>query len=228
MISTIMIIDVETTSLDPATGQLLEVATALWSVEHRSLVKARSWILRAASNEAEAVNGIPAALVQGYPHGLDMLATESLVQSWAKEADAIVAHGDFDRKWFGGEQIQSCVWIDSCDDIEWPRASTSRSLVALALAHGVGVSHAHRALSDVMTLVQLFERAAEMTDVEAMLVKAARPRKTYRAHVSYETNALAKERGFRWNPDRKMWVRRLAVEDATSKEWPFKLEEVAA
>lgn len=224
---TILILDTETSSLDPTTGHLLEVATALWSVEHRSLVKARSWILRAASNEAEAVNGIPTALVSSHPHATDMKLTESWVLGWAKEADAIVAHGEFDRKWFG-EQIQSLMWIDSCDDIEWPRPSTSRSLVALALAHGVGVSYAHRALVDVMTLVQLFERAAEMTDVAAMLAKAARPRKTYRAHVSYETNALAKERGFRWNPDRKMWVRRLAVEDATSKEWPFKLEEVAA
>jgi len=224
---TILILDTETSSLDPSTGQLLEVATALWSVEHRSLVKARSWILRATSNEAEAVNGIPTALVSNHPHATDMKMTESWVLGWAKEADAIVAHGDFDRKWFG-EQIQSCVWIDSCDDIEWPRASTSRSLVSLALAHGVGVSHAHRALSDVMTLVQLFERAAEMTDVAAMLAKAARPKKSYRAIVSYDTNALAKQAGFRWDPDRKIWHRRIAVEDVATKEWPFKLEEVAA
>jgi DNA polymerase-3 subunit epsilon len=226
-VKTILILDTETSSLDPKTGHLLEVATALWSVEHRSLIKARSWILRAESNEAESVNGIPTALLMEQPLATTMKITELWVLAWAGEADAIVAHGDFDRKWFGNE-IQSRTWIDSCDDIEWPRASTSRSLVALALAHGVGVSHAHRALSDVMTLVQLFERAAEMTDVSAMLTKAARTKRSYRAVVNYDTNALAKERGFRWDPERKIWHRRIAIEDATTKEWPFKLEEVGA
>lgn len=224
---TILILDTETSSLDPKTGHLLEVATALWSVEHRSLVKARSWILRAASNEAEAVNGIPTKLVAEHKHAADGIATEAWVFGWAEESDAIVAHGDFDRKWFGSE-IQSRAWIDSCDDIEWPRASTSRSLVALALAHGVGVSHAHRALSDVMTLVQLFERAAEMTDVDAMLTRAARPKRTYRAVVPRERKDEAKSRGFRWDPDRGIWHRRIAVEDVAAKDWPFKLEEVAA
>lgn len=225
---TILILDTETSDLDPKKGQLLEVATALWSVEHRSLVKARSWILRSETNErAERLNGIPRALVATHPHATDPPLTNTWVWNWATESDAIVAHNaDFDRQWFS-EPIQEKGWICSCDDIEWPRHSESRSLAAVALAHGVGVVHAHRALSDVMTLVHLFERAAELADVSAMLAKAARPKKTYRAHVSYETNQLAKERGFRWNPDRKMWLRRVAIEDAANNEWPFKLEEVA-
>jgi DNA polymerase-3 subunit epsilon len=112
------------------------------------------------------------------------------------------------------------------DDVTWPRASTSQSLIAIALAHGVGVSHAHRALTDCDILARLLERVAETHDVEAMLVKAMRPKKKYRAMVSFDTNQLAKERGFRWSPEEKIWWRKFVPEDVPGLQLPFELQEV--
>jgi len=223
----ILIIDTETSGLDRATGHLLEVATALWSVEHRSVVKVRSWILRAETNAAEAVNGIPVALVREHPHASNVHMTNQWVRAWATEADCIVAHNAaFDSQWFE-DDVQALPWVCSCDDLEWPRASTSRSLTALALAHGVGVVSAHRALDDVLTLTRLFERAGEMSaDVSAMLTRGMRPKGRYAVSAtdfSEARNALAKAAGFRW--EKPHWVRRMAREDVAGL--PFDVKELA-
>lgn len=233
MIRNLLILDTETSSLDPTTGRLLEVATALWSVEHRSLVKVRSWIVRSETNEAESVNGIPVALLRDHPHASNVNMTNKWVQAWATEADCIVAHSsDFDRQWFG-DAVQALPWACSCNDIEWPRPSTSRGLTALALAHGVGVVAAHRALDDVMTLVRLFERAAELGgNLEVMLTRALRPKALFEVAdrgYSPERNALAKANGFRFDDKdagNKRWIRSMAVEDA--EKLPFAVQRVAA
>lgn len=220
---TILILDTETTSLDPATGRLIEVAAAVYSVEHRSLVRARSWLIEGATNEAEAVNGIAPALLS---HGIEEAAVMRQIHAIAtKECEVIVAHNaSFDRQWFE-PSIQNLAWACSCDDMEWPRKSTSRSLAALALAHGVGVVSAHRALDDVMTLVRMFERAAELgADVPAMIARALRPKAKYQALVSYDDREKAKAAGFRWDGATKTWTRTLAREDVAAL--PFQVREV--
>ena len=57
----LLLLDTETSSIDPDTGHPLEVATAIYSVEHRSLTRVRSWLVQAPGNDAEPINGIPPA-----------------------------------------------------------------------------------------------------------------------------------------------------------------------
>lgn len=66
----------------------------------------------------------------------------------------------------------------------------------LALAYGVPVWAAHRALTDCIYIAQVFEREAQL---EALLQQALLPRKLYRARLAYDQRHLAKEAGFRWN-----------------------------
>lgn len=219
---TLLVVDTETSSLDPKTGHLLEVAAAVWSVEHRALVRARSWLVQAPANPAVAVNGIPESLL---PRGAE--AGDVMRQVYAvaiKECDAIIAHNaDFDRAWFTPE-IQRLTWICSCDDIDWPRGASSRSLTALALAHGVGVADAHRALPDVLTMCRLLERAGELADLDLMLMRTQRPKARFVANLPREKNDLLKEHRFRWDPHRREWWRRMFVED--SAELPFSVMKV--
>lgn len=98
-------------------------------------------------------------------------------------------------------------------------------LVHLALAHGVPVFTAHRALADVDTLVRTFQAAAKMTDVSAMLARAMRPKVHVQALVSFDDREKAKSSGFAWGPTTKMWTRRMASEDVASL--PFKTKEIA-
>lgn len=219
----LLILDTETSSLDPTTGHLLEVAVAVWSIEHRSLIRARSWLVRAPSNEAVDINGIPEALLS---LGANRDEVMSEVYEASKVCDVVVAHNaPFDWKWFTPE-IQSLAWADSCNDMEWPRPSSSRGLTALALAHGLGVASAHRALDDVMTLVRLFERAAELgANIEAMVQRALRPKALFQAMVSFEDRELAKAARFRWNEDgTKRWLRSMPPDDTT--DLGFKVQQV--
>lgn len=225
------IIDVETTGTDPSKDRVVELGVITWSIEHRCTVRSWSTLVFGADNAAEAVNGIPAALIAREDiHGVSMPeVTWRNLQTVLGQVDVALAHNaGFDRSFLPESLRDLKPWICTQDDVEWPRPSTSQALIAIALAHGVGVTHAHRALTDCDLIARLLERASELTDIDALFAKAMRPKRTYRAKVGFENNHLAKERGFRWMSDRKMWVRRIAEEDVATKEWPFALEEVAA
>ena len=94
----------------------------------------------------------------------------------------------------------------------------------LALAYGVPVWAAHRALTDCIYLVQVFERCG---DLEALLAAALQPRLLYRAKLPYAERHKAKEAGFRWNhPVAGAWSRRLSQQEVSAL--PFAVQPVEA
>ena len=218
---TVAIVDTETSGLDPKTGELLEVAVALWSFD-LGLIHAGSIPVRAESNAAEAVNGIPLALVRDFGRSRDGL--EVWLAGMTAGADAIVAHhSDFDRQWL--PELHGRPWICTCNDVTWPEPVQSRSLTAIALAHGVGVVDAHRALTDVLTIVRLFGAVqARGHSVRDLLAAGLRPKATFKAIVSYDDREKAKQAGFRWEGATKSWLRKMAVEDAS--KLPFKVQQM--
>lgn len=210
--SRVLIIDTETSSLDPKTGHLLEVAVAQYSLAH-GLVRAHSWVIKAPSNEAFVVNGIPVELVRD-DYAVDPRSLDKVLHSLVEFSDAIVAHNAaFDSQWLPD---LGKPWVCTCDDIEFPKPSMSKSLTSIALAHGVGVVHAHRALSDVMTLVALFDRVRENHDLASILSRGLRPKKLVAAVLPYDRKDEAKALGFRWQAETKQWTKRVAVEDIPS------------
>lgn len=222
---TLLFLDVESTGLDETTDHVIEVGWALWSVELRTMTSCGSMLVNngITENRAEGINGIPAPVLSS---GESWIEAQRRVVALQSGADATVAHNAaFDRKWFHND-IQSHRWICSKSDIEWPLAIRGKaSLVDIALAHGVGITHAHRAISDVLTLVRLFERVAERWDIQKLLSDAVRPKKLYRALVSYDAREMAKQAGFEWDSTKKQWIKALAQEDAQTL--PFSVQEVA-
>jgi ActR/RegA family two-component response regulator len=113
----------------------------------------------------------------------------------------------------------------SMDDIEWPPERHLRSAPSvrdLALAYGVPVWAAHRALTDCTYLVQVLERCS---DLEALLAAALEPRLLYRANLPYAERHRAKQAGFRWNEAvRGAWSRRLSERQAQAL--PFLVQRV--
>lgn len=215
----LLLLDVETSGLDPFVDHLIEVGLVVWSVEHRAILACASWILRAPENPAANINGIPPALLA---HGREPNAVRSTVQRWAEGADAIAAHnGDFDRQWL---PELGKPWLDTAFDIDWPRAGTNRTLTGLALAHGLAVMDAHRALPDCMLLARLLERVAEQHDIDVLLARAMRPKSRVVAispRFDAALNLLFKEAGFRWKPETKEWWRMMPPED--TKDLPFRV-----
>jgi DNA polymerase-3 subunit epsilon len=188
------------------------------------MIRSYSALVAAPANEAEHVNGIPAEVLRSddvRPRQDVIRVVKHMVQGCA----AIMSHGaDFDRKWLPELKLP---WICSMDDIEWPCRSSNRALSTIAIAHGVGVVSAHRALDDVMTLVRLLERV-ELYGVrlEELLARAMRPKTTIRSCQPFEQNDLARAAGFRFDSERKMWIKRIAAEDLATAEFPFRIQEL--
>lgn len=224
----LLILDTETTGLDPSRGTCIEVGAILFAVGPRAVLGQVSFLLPCASNPCESINGIAAAVSRlNQPWEPLRDAFEVLVEA----ADAVVAHNaSFDRQWFGHGFLGAIEkpWICSMDDIRWPADLHLRpqpSLRDLALAHGIPVWAAHRALTDCTYLAQVLERRS---DLEALLQVALEPRRLYKAKVSYDERHRAREAGFRWNePVKNAWTRRLSEREVAALAFdvvPIELE----
>jgi DNA polymerase-3 subunit epsilon len=221
VLTNVLLLDTETTGLDD-TAVCIEVAALLYSVPHAATIKAYSSLIFATENPAFDVNRIPPALLAHAPPA-DMVwpAVGDLVD----EAGAIVAHGaEFDRRFVPPSVMGGTPWICSMEDLLWPRAQKpGESLVKLALAHDLGVSHAHRAMVDCDLLARLLTRAAEMgADLEQLLARGLRPKGRFQALVSFHDKDLAKDAGFRWEPEARRWVRTMAIEDTGALPFPVR------
>jgi len=224
----LLIIDTETTGLDPSHGQCIEVGAVLFHVATRSVLSQVSFLLPASRNPAQHVNGIAAEVTQlPQPWQAGLNCFEAMLD----QADVVLAHNvAFDRQWFGIGPLPAIEkpWICSMADMPWPADRHLRptpSVRDLALAYGVPVWAAHRALTDCIYLVQVFERCV---DLEDLLAAAQEPRQLFRAKLSYAERHRAKEAGFRWNdPVPGAWSRRLSDREALALPFPVQPVEAA-
>lgn len=211
MIKRILIVDSETTGTDDA-SDLIEIGLVLYSVENRCSLQELSMLIPSTStNAAEKINRIPGAALD------EMAAQKDLCQSgmvlareMAEAADAYAAHfAEFDQKFM--RFLPDKPWICTMSDCEWQRASRQgMSLVNLALEYGIGISSAHRALTDCRLIAAIFDRSEDLLQI---LTRAMRPKARFKAIVSYDDRRLAQERGFRWDAAQKVWWRSMAIED---------------
>ncbi len=221
----ILIIDTETTGLDNENDDCLEVGSILFNVKSRAVLAQQSFLLPVEINNAEKINNIPAEITRlPQPLSEAIKYFESLVSF----SDVIVAHNaEFDMKWFGLNKLPQIKkqWICSMDDIPWPperQLKARPSVRDLALAYGVPVWSAHRALTDCIYLSEVFKRCSEL---EQLLIRALEPKVLLLAEVSYEERYLAKNAGFRWNDAIKgAWSRKMSRRDM--KKLEFSVREV--
>ncbi len=217
----ILILDTETTGLDNEKDDCLEVGSILFNVKNRSVLAQQSFLLPVEINNAEKINNIPAEITR-----LPQPLSEAIkyFESLVRVSDVIVAHNaEFDMKWFGLNKLPQIEkqWICSMDDITWPvdrQLKTRPSVRDLALAYGVPVWNAHRALTDCIYLAEVFKRCSEL---EKMLIRAQEPKVLLRAEISYEKRHLARNAGFRWNDAIKgAWSRKMSRRDLEKLEFP--------
>ena len=217
----LLILDTETTGLDPAHDVCIEVGAVLFDVPHRAVLSQISFLLPCDHNAAMAVNGIdPCVSRLPQPWAMALQCFEAMLAS----CEVVLAHhAAFDRQWFGRGHLPAITkpWLCSMEDLRWPADRHLRpnpSVRDLALAYGVPVWAAHRALTDCIYLAQVFERCPELED---LLRAGLEPRRLYRARLSYEERHKAREAGFRWNePISGAWSRRLSEREAALLTFP--------
>lgn len=221
-----LVLDTETSGISPDTSDVVEVAVCLLDTVTAQPISTYADIIYGTENAAEHINRISTNLLS---HGLPAERVWSNIASMIERADCILAHNaPFDRR-FVEKNLDSISipWIDTQRQVDWPENSDNQKLTTVAIAHGVAVLSAHRALTDVDILVRLLQRIHERgTDLTKLLMNAMKPKPLYAALVSYDDREKAKSAGFSWHAGYKRWERRMTAEDA--KKLPFKTKVVEA
>jgi len=216
----LLILDTETTGLNPTAGALCEVGAVLFSVPHRAVLQQLSFLLPITTNDAVSVNDIVPQLTQ---EPQPQQQAQDLFLAMLTAADAVVCHNAaFDRSWIepwlqrlGVEPPSQ--WICTCEGISWEGLRPNPSLMTLALAHGIPVWAAHRALTDCTYLAQVLERDPLL---EQHLVEGLLPRQLVAADLPYARRDEAKAAGFRWVAAAKQWQRRCSDKQIAALPFP--------
>lgn len=223
----VLLVDTETTGLDPAKDRVIEVAAMLFETQCASAIESFACLIKHDSNAAESINRIPVSLLQ--EHGLSPEDVWRRFVQLAEDAECLIAHrSDFDRAFvvraIGDVQALEpgyCdgwspdqPWVCSKTSLRWPGGRKGDHLAHLALSLGLGVASAHRAATDVDTIARCLARAAELgMDLEAEIRRGMRPTVRVVALVSYEQRDIAKQAGFLWDDKRREWYRAMLEED---------------
>lgn len=213
----VLIIDLETTGLNPSTDVVIEVGAILYSISFLDVLAQFSSILPAGSNPAYAVNGISPDLLeanrvnQGRWHRL----VESTLGELCHHTDVVVAYNaDFEKRWIDQPPLSVLSKYPLADAMAmpWQKArKTGCSLVQLALDYHLPILSAHRALADCDLVARLFSAVGDSEEIMNMLRVALEEPVIAVADVSYSDKDLAKKAGFRWNQSEapNMWSRKI-------------------
>jgi DNA polymerase-3 subunit epsilon len=219
-----LILDTETNGLDPSVHHAIEVACILYDLERATPIASYASLIRSETNEAEAVNRISVDVLQGAPEASEAW---SAVHHYVLMADVILAHrAEFDRSFTPKHIAELKTWVCTKTHVEWPLGKPGDHLVQLALAHGVPVLSAHRALTDCDILARLLTKVGEDglrgtgPTLQTMLARAMRPRVKMISLAPFEEKDIVKAHGFLWDSAVRVWHREMPPEDVAALPFP--------
>jgi DNA polymerase-3 subunit epsilon len=189
-VNNLLIIDTETTGLDPAQGaECIEIGAILYNVPSRAILAQVSTLLRVKENGQQNVHGIELFETSEFTSDISDGAI-NLISSMVGESDYAVAHyADFDKQFFSVGDLQ---WLCTYEDFNFTPYKNS-NLVNLALSHGIAVKSAHRALNDCGLIAEIFSKRDDLEAlIEAAIVRARSPKVLVEALVGYGDRDKAK------------------------------------
>lgn len=222
-------LDLETTGIDVATNQIIEVGAAIWDTEQKKLVKTYSELVRVEAPltpEVQEVTGISDADLKNW--GRDLKSVLEDMCAMAKRCDYIAAHNGraFDKivldrhlDQVGLEIGHDGKWIDTMTDLPYSNQCKTRKLSYIAAEHGFLNPFSHRALFDVLTMIKVisFYELPEILELQkSPLVRVV-------ADVSYEHRDKARDSGFRWDRNEKQWFIEVKQKQLEAMSFPFRV-----
>jgi len=210
-----LIVDLETTGLDPEAGRIIEIGLIEFAVEGDELpVVTRSYGALQDPGiplppEVTRITGIAPGHVVG--QAIDW----NIVASFFSRASIVIAHNaEFDRAFLTAhwQRTNSAPanmphWACSMRHIDWKKHNfNTQALNYLAADHGFVNPFAHRALFDCATTFRLIspylkELIARSYERE-VVVKAV--------NSPFESKDVLRARGYRWDPNERCWGKVIA------------------
>jgi len=166
MIENILILDTETTGLDPKKCQVIEIGAILYNVKHKAVLQTLSFFMPCETNPVEHINHIKAEWTRCNPNTHSALC---FLRDMNKNANILVAHNaSFDKKFIATipnmEEILEKKWICTKENFTWPVKLNRLRLEDVCNAMGVPYVNAHRALSDCFLLASCFEKVVDLEE----------------------------------------------------------------
>lgn len=211
-------IDLETSGVEPKADRIIEVGCVLFDWDKKMPMRMLSELVDPAMDDPEwqlpseitDITGITLSALDKYGrYEKDVLAQ---VNYMAADADYAVAHfgNDFDKPFMeaayarnGMEIFQVRGWLDTSVDVKYPERIKTRNLRHLAAEHNFLNPFSHRAVFDVLTMLNVMGNY----DLDAIIARSLEPTLYVQALVSFDEKEKAKELGFRWHGPSKTWWR---------------------
>lgn len=231
---TAALLDTETTSLDPATGAIIELAICTVTFDARGRIVAigpmHDWLEdpgHPLPPEITRLTGLRDADLAG------RRVDDAVALTLLSDADLIVAHNArFDAAWIERRYpaIAGKPWACSMRDIDWRELGYEARQLGALLAEVAGFFNArHRADADVAALVALLASTLNSgrTACSEMMLAAQRPTVRIAARgAPFEVKDRLKGRGYRWDPQGRCWWLEVAM-DACDSEVAWLADQAA-
>lgn len=225
--------DTETTGLNVQEDHIIEVGAVLWDTERKAPLYMMSSLIKGPhipklDAKITELTGITDSDLEKFGHEPG-LVLGGLNQVFSR-AEAIVAHNGnlFDRPMYENNCKRHALkavdkpWIDTSCDVDYPPHITTRRLSHLAADHAFLNPFAHRALFDVMTMLNVMSRY----DFKQVLEWSRSPTVEIKADSTFQQKELVKKQNYRWDNERKIWhksIKSFQLDDAhrAAKEQGF-------
>lgn len=166
MIGNILILDTETTGIDPKNSQVIEVGAVLYNLKHKAVLQCYSSLIPCETNPVEHINHISA---ESTNCEYQVNTINQILERMAAHAAVCVAHNaSFDKKFIEmlpcGELLLSKRWICTKENFTWPVQLKRFRLQDICESMGVQYANAHRALTDCLFLAQCFSKVDDLQD----------------------------------------------------------------
>jgi DNA polymerase-3 subunit epsilon len=199
-------LDTETTGLDPALDDVIEVGAVAFTYTDDGRIGSVIGLFEGLreptvpiTEEITTITGISPDMVRG--KSLDLQALQQLIES----SDVIIAHNaGFDRPFC--ERISPLFatkhWACSATEVPWRNLGFEGNKLAYLL-YQCGFFHdGHRALDDAVALMHVLagHHSQDRTPLALLLESARKPTMRIEIEAPYELRMELRKRGYRWKP----------------------------
>jgi DNA polymerase-3 subunit epsilon len=216
----LFVVDSETTGLDPKEHETTEIAAAVFDTISNSVLAFHSCLFPTenVSKKIEELTTISSELTMRCPIDNSIAALQEM---YDKCEYAVAHNASFDMGFVSKKMdLKDKVWVCSYKELKWKHKA--QRLTYMCADHEVPIFGAHRAINDVMMLCGLLRKCENL---ENQIIELKTMEKfTVQALVSFDDRHLAKEAGFRWDANKRLWLKEVRANSYEEVEKMFEFK----